>query len=106
MRLRTKIRLSLLCWFAGLAIASFFGLLPAGCTGKSIELYHPQTGKAIAKYRNTTDSEIGGLHADFNAATGDFSVDVETSAQSASSSNAQMWETVGRIVDKIPVVPP
>lgn len=98
-------RLRRIAKLSALVVASLLGVL-AGCTGKSIELYHPESGKPIAKYNNTTDSDIGGLEARYNAATGDFDVRVKSSTQSASESNAAMWAAVEKLVSKIPVPTP
>lgn len=95
-----------LCVLAFLMGLAMLAMAPVGCTGKSIELYHPQSGKPIAKYHNTTDSEIGGLEAQYNAATGDFEVKVKSSTQSASESNAAMWAAIEKLVGKIPVPVP
>lgn len=98
-------RLRRIAKLSALVLGSLLGVL-AGCTGKSIELYHPESGKPIAKYNNTTDSDIGGLEARYNAATGDFDVRVKSSTQSASESNAAMWAAVEKLVSKIPVPTP
>lgn len=103
MKTPTKVRLGLAAYLAALFVLSFFGFIPSGCTGKSIDLYSPTTGAKLATYHNTTDSEIGGLEATFDPATGAFTVKVKSSTQSASESNAAMWAAMSQLINKIPV---
>ena len=81
-------------------------IMVCGCTGKRIDLYSPTTGAKLATYHNTTDSEIGGLEATFDPATGAFTVKVKSSTQSASESNAAMWAAVTQLITKIPTSAP
>jgi len=85
-------------WVAFLVMLTMLG----GCTGKSIKLYSPTSGKPLAEYNNTTDSEIGGLEAEYDPTTGAFKVKVKSSAQSASSSNEAAFAAIQSAIDKIP----
>jgi hypothetical protein len=106
MRTTTRQALSFTFATACIAIISLGVLmLLAGCTGKTIDLYSPTTGAKLATYRNTTDSEIGGLEATYDPATGAFTVKVKSSSQSASESNAAMWAAMSQLINKIPVAP-
>ncbi len=93
---------AVLAW--GVVLACFAGV--GGCTGKTITLYNPGTGAKVAAYSNTTDSEIGGLTAEFDAASGSFKVKVESSTQAASASNAAAFAAIEHAIDKIPVPVP
>lgn len=88
-----------------LGLAIITALFLTGCTGKTIKLFNPKTGAPIAEYHNTTDTEIGGLVAEFDEKTGSFKVKVESSTQAASASNAAMYAALSAAINKIPSVP-